>query len=90
MQSPAGKLIIIGDRKTSVSGDAEQIAFGKPEENIGILGFSQRPLPASPQSAEVFLRLGNFSTADRQAEIELSLDGEPLIYANCRSPPERI
>ena len=73
---PGGqKLIIIGDRKTSVSGDAEQIAFGKPEENIGILGFSQRPLPASPQSAEVFLRLGNFSTTDRQAEIELSLDG---------------
>ena len=69
------KLVMIGDRKSPVSGDVEQMAFGTPGENIGILGFSQRPLPASPQSVEVFVKLGNFSLTDRQAEIELSLDG---------------
>jgi hypothetical protein len=58
-----------------MSDDADQIALGRTADNVGILEFSQRPLPVSPQSAEVFVKLGNFSSAAREVEIELSLDG---------------
>jgi Ca-activated chloride channel homolog len=72
------RLVVISDRKTPVAADVEQIAVGKARENIGILGFAQRALPISPQSAEVFIKLGNFSSFARDAEIEFSLDGRPF------------
>jgi hypothetical protein len=72
------RLVIISDRKTPVAGDAEQIAVGQARENVGILAFAQRALPISPQSAEIFVKLGNFSSSARTAEIEFSLDGRPF------------
>jgi hypothetical protein len=72
------RLVLISDRKTPEAGDAEQIAVGQARENMGILAFAQRALPISPQSAELFLRLENFSSSVRNAEIEFSLDGRPF------------
>jgi hypothetical protein len=69
------RLIIISDRRLPIAERAEQITVGKRGDNTAIVGFAQRPLPASPQSAEVFVKLGNFSSSRRDAEIELSLDG---------------
>ena len=72
------RLVFISDRKTTDAGDAEQIAVGKARENMGILAFAQRALPISPQSAEIFAKVGNFSSTVRHAEIEFSLDGRPF------------
>jgi hypothetical protein len=72
------RLIVIGDRKAPASDDAEQITVGKPTDNLAVLTLAQRPLPASPQSAELMVRLGNFSRNASNAELELSLDGKPF------------
>ncbi|HEY5952921.1 MAG TPA: hypothetical protein VIT18_01075, partial [Terrimicrobiaceae bacterium] len=72
------KLVVIGDRQIAASENVEQIALGKPEDNVAILALAQRALPASPQSAEIFARLGNFSPSAKREELELSLDGKPF------------
>ena len=72
------RLIVIGDRKASAPEDADQITVGKPLDNLSVLTLAQRPLPASPQSAELLVRLGNFSRDSNSAELELSLDGKPF------------
>jgi Ca-activated chloride channel family protein len=68
------KLIVITDRPLPGSA-AEQILTGRPENNAAILVLAQRPVPASPQSAEVFAKLANFSQEARTLELELALDG---------------
>ena len=72
------RLVFISDRKTPEAADAEQIAVGTARENMGILAFAQRALPISPQSAEIFAKVENFSSTVRNAEIEFSLDGRPF------------
>ena len=72
------RLVVISDRKVPLSGSLEQIAVGTPRDNIGILALAQRPLPVSPQSSEVLVTLGNFSSIARDTEVELSLDGRPF------------
>jgi Ca-activated chloride channel homolog len=72
------RLIVIGDRRATAPETAEQIAVGKPTDNLAVLTLAQRPLPASPQSAELMVRLGNFSREANNAELELSLDGKPF------------
>jgi hypothetical protein len=71
----ATKAVIITDRPLPDADGFEQILVGKPRDNTAILALAQRPLPASPQSAEIFARLGNFSATDRDLELELTLDG---------------
>jgi hypothetical protein len=70
------KLIVIGDRKAAAPANAEQITVGKSTDNLALLALAQRPLPASPQSAELMVRLGNFSRDANTAELELLLDGK--------------
>ncbi len=72
------RLIVITDRPLPELSDLEQILVGKPGDNAAILALAQRALPASPQSAVVFAKLGNFSTASRDLELELALDGRPF------------
>jgi von Willebrand factor type A domain/Aerotolerance regulator N-terminal len=72
------RLIVIGDRKAAAPENAEQITVGKSTDNLAVLALAQRPLPASPQSAELMVRLGNFSRGANTAELELSLDGKPF------------
>ncbi|HEY5741797.1 MAG TPA: BatA and WFA domain-containing protein, partial [Terrimicrobiaceae bacterium] len=68
------RLVVISDRKIPALENVDQISFGRPRDNVAILRLAQRPVPASPQSAEVFVRLGNFSQNANDAEMELSLD----------------
>lgn len=76
---PGGhRLVVISDRPVPASEGVEQITVGKPRENIAILGLAERPVPASPQSAELFAKLGNLSFKARDVELELSLDGRPF------------
>ena len=72
------RLIFIGDRKAAAPENAEQITVGKPIDNLAVLSLAQRPVPASPQSAELMVRLANFSRSANSAELELSLDGKPF------------
>jgi hypothetical protein len=81
------RLVVISDRKQPAPESAEQITVGKPLDNIAILALAQRPLPASPQSAEVFVKLGNFSSTAREVELELSLDGKPFDLQRFRIGP---
>jgi Ca-activated chloride channel family protein len=81
------RLVVISDRKAPVSGSVEQIAVGKPRDNMTILALAQRPLPVSPQSTEVFAKLGNFSSTARDTELELSLDGRPFDLQRFRIDP---
>lgn len=74
----AKKLVVITDRPLVPADDVEQVLVGGPLENVAILALAQRPVPSSPQSAEVLARLGNFSKEDRKVELELSLDGRPF------------
>lgn len=76
---PDGKrLVVITDRPLEKAGEAEQILVGKARDNVAILSLAQRPVPSSPQSAEVFVKLGNFSGQEKAVELELSLDGRPF------------
>lgn len=43
-------------------------------DNLGIVGIEARPLIEDPQSAEVFVRVGNFSAARRSVSVELHVD----------------
>jgi Aerotolerance regulator N-terminal/von Willebrand factor type A domain len=81
------RLVVISDRRAPVTGSVEQIAVGKPRDNTTILALAQRPLPVSPQSAEVFAKLGNFSSTARDTELELSLDGRPFDLQRVRIGP---
>jgi Ca-activated chloride channel family protein len=71
------RLLVISDRKVPAE-RVEQITVGTAQDNVALLGLAQRPLPASPQSAEIFAKLGNFSGSEKHAELELSLDGKPF------------
>jgi Aerotolerance regulator N-terminal/von Willebrand factor type A domain len=86
-KSGAKRLVVISDRKVPTSGSVEQIAVAKSRDNVGILTLAQRPLPASPQSTEIFVKLGNFSSSARDTEIELSLDGKSFDLQRFRIDP---
>lgn len=72
------RLVAITDRPLEIADDAEQVLVGKARDNVAILSLAQRPVPSSPQSAEVFVKLGNFSHEQKEIELELSLDGKPI------------
>ncbi len=72
-----GKIIVITDRpmpETMISQTVEQILVGTARDNVALLALAHRPLPASPQSEEIFAKLGNFSREDRDVELELAID----------------
>lgn len=73
-QPGENQLVVITDRALPESA-ARQFLTGRPEDNAAILALAQRPVPSSPQSAEVFVKLGNFSKQPRNLELELTLDG---------------
>jgi hypothetical protein len=79
------RFAVITDRPVKTT--AEQILTGQPEKNAAILALAQRPVPASPQSAEVFVKLGNFAPEARDLELELSLDGRVFDLQTFRVGP---
>lgn len=73
----SGRIVVITDRPFPTkegSQKLETILVGTPQDNVAFLALAHRPLPASPQSEEVFATLGNFSSTAREIEIELALD----------------
>lgn len=71
------RIVVITDRPlptTEGSQKLKMVLVGTPQDNVAILALAHRPLPASPQSEEVFATLGNFSSEDRNVELELALD----------------
>lgn len=70
------RAVLISDRPPADGEGFEQILIGQPHDNVAILALAQRPMPASPQSAEIYARFGNFSPKDREIEVEFALDGK--------------
>ncbi len=80
------RLVVITDRPLETD-DAEEILTGRAEDNAAILALSQRPVPSSPQSAEVFVKIGNFAVEASDLELELSLDGRVFDLQKFRVGP---
>jgi Aerotolerance regulator N-terminal/von Willebrand factor type A domain len=72
------RMVVITDRPLPLPDRAEPILVGSRQDNTAILELAARPLPASPQTTEVFLKVGNFSSAPKDAEVELLLDGRTI------------
>ncbi len=51
------------------------MAGSETRENVAITRLAVRPLPASPQTAEVFVQIANAGTRRQTGEIELAFDG---------------
>jgi len=68
------RLVIITDRPLAAPEHAEVVLTGGARDNVAILELAARPLPASPQTTELFLKVGNFSADAKEVEVEFSLD----------------
>jgi hypothetical protein len=67
----------LADSLLATRGGAKQtvlLSGGIPRDNVAILRFATRPLPASPQTSEVFLELANFGASEVKANLELRYD----------------
>ncbi len=94
----ATRLLVITDRplpenSAAPTGPAanapatQAILTGSPLDNAAILELAQAPLPASPQSAEVFVKVANFAAAPRDIEWELRLDGRTIDLQSQKLAP---
>lgn len=72
------RLIVITDRPMELPTTATAILTGSPQDNTAILELAPRPLPASPQTTELFLKVGNFAASPREIEVELLLGDRPI------------
>jgi hypothetical protein len=61
-----------GERQTVL------LSGGTARDNAAILRLATRPLPASPQTSEIFLELANFGTREVTANLELHYDDKLL------------
>lgn len=68
------RLVVITDRPLTLPAQAEAILTGAARDNVAILELASRPLPASPQTTELFLKVGNFSAQPKDVEVEFLLD----------------
>jgi len=80
-------LVFITDRPIADAPDVRQILVGQAQDNAAVLALASRPIPASPQSSEVLVKLGNYSGAARELEFEIVLDGKPLDLQRVALPP---
>jgi hypothetical protein len=73
-QTLAGALLATrgGEKQTVL------LSGGTPRDNAAILRFATRPLPASPQTSEIFLELANFGAGEVTANLELHYDDKLL------------
>ncbi len=61
-----------------------------PRENVGITRLSARPLPASPETDEVFVEIENFGSQRQTGRVELSFEGRLLdVKPYALAPGER-
>ena len=64
-----------GSRRVIMLTDRE---FPASSENVGIVRFAARPLPADPATNEVLLEVRNFGKSLIRTNVELSYDDKPL------------
>lgn len=72
-----GRIVVLTDRPLPPDENTppvETLLVGTPHDNLGLVAFAHRPLPASPQSEEVFATLANYSAQEQTAEVEVALD----------------
>lgn len=75
----SSRIVVITDRPLPTTKDfptVDTLLVGTPRDNLGLVALAHRPLPASPQSEEVFATLGNFSPREQAVEVELALDDQ--------------
>ncbi len=76
------------DRPTATSGiDLKVIPVGTALDNLAITQFATRPVPANPETAEIFLRVRNFGHATATGNIEVKLDDHLLDVKPFRLAP---
>lgn len=75
------RIVVISDRTLPGPADTKSIATGKSTGNVALLALAPRRIPASPQSFEVLLKVGNFSSERRDPEIEFALDDKVFEIA---------
>ena len=69
--------------------DPKFIPFGSPEStNLAISAFSTRRHDSRPESRQAFVQVSNFSAAEHQVEVELSLDDQFLDAQQLTIPPD--
>lgn len=54
------------------------LPVGTPRDNLAITRFATRPLPASPETSEILLEIGNFGRAAATGSVEITLDDRLL------------
>lgn len=81
------RLLLITDRPVSDFPPEDLLLVGEPRENAAILSLAQRPLPSSPQTREILVKLGNFSSQPRDVEFEILLDDRPIDLQTQRIEP---
>ena len=74
-----GRIVVFTDSRVQTTGhkaQLETVAVGSPLNNLAITRFATRPLPASPQTAQVLLEIRNFGDKVATGNVELYFDGK--------------
>ena len=80
------RIVVVTDRAVALppgipASEVEMRLVGAgetPRENVGLTRLAARPLPNSPETAEVFVETENFGTQRRTGNVELSYEGRLL------------
>jgi len=73
-----GQQRIVAISDASLDSNIENLTVGTPRENTGITRFATRPLPASPQTSEIFIEVHNFGSSPITTNLELHYDDKLL------------
>lgn len=77
-QPGAKRILLLSDepaRKAIKGIEFKQVGLtSEPLDNVGIEGMEARSLPANPETAEVFVKVANFSRTGKDVKVELTID----------------
>jgi Aerotolerance regulator N-terminal/von Willebrand factor type A domain len=74
----SGQQRIVAISDAPLDSSIENLTVGSSRENTGITRFATRPLPASPQTSEIFIEVHNFGSSPVTANLELRYDDKLL------------
>jgi hypothetical protein len=76
------KIVVFSDRAEPLAQPAslpiQTVTVGTPRDNVAVLHFASRALPASPETFEILAEVANFSAQPWTGNLEVSLDGRLL------------
>ncbi|MGV3532361.1 MAG: vWA domain-containing protein [Chthoniobacteraceae bacterium] len=84
LESRAGvrRIVVLTDRPNASTEDStipiEYVSVATPLPNVAITRFAVRPVPASPETAELMLEVANYGPEPVNAEVEIQLDGKRI------------